>query len=116
MNYQNAVLPKGAVFATATPMMTDQTVLQPILHKHMAPKGKCGRLVVEKGALQFVWEDTGEILDAAPGHPVIIDPERYHHVRITGPVSFKVEFYRIPDTAGKYDRTAVRPGEQFVHP
>lgn len=116
MNFQNEVLPQGAVFAAATPMMTEQTVLPPILHRHMAPRGKCGRLVVEKGSLQFVWEDTGKTLDAAPGHPVIIAPERYHHVRITGPVSFKVEFYRIPETGGEHDPAAARPGEQFIHP
>jgi len=76
MNYQNMTLPAGAAFAAASPEMTEKTILPPILKKHMAPKGKCGYLVVKQGALQFVWEDTGEVLDADPGHPVVIFPER----------------------------------------
>ena len=114
MNYQNAKLPDGAEYAASSPLMTEQTVLKPILGKHMAPKGKCGYLIVEKGALQFVWEDTGEVLDAAPGHPVVIQPERYHHVRLTGPVEFKIEFYKIPSVSAT-DAEAARPGEQFLN-
>lgn len=113
MNYQNAKLPDGAEFASLTPLMTDENVLKPILKKHMAPKGKCGYLIVTKGKLKFVWEDTGEELDADPEHPIVIWPERYHHVEITGPVAFKVEFYKVPATLTP-DPNAVRPGEQFL--
>jgi len=79
----------------------------------MAPAGKCGRLCVLSGALRFVWEDSGEVLDADPDHPVIIFPERYHHVQITGPVQFHVEFYALK-VKGKTDQTASRPGEMFL--
>lgn len=113
MNYQNAKLPDGAEFASLTPLMTDENVLKPILKKHMAPKGKCGYLIVTKGKLKFVWEDTGEELDADPEHPIVIWPERYHHVKITGPVAFKVEFYKVPATLTP-DPNAIRPGEQFL--
>jgi len=30
-------------------------------------------------------------------HPFLIEPERYHHVIITGKVKFKVEFYKIEE-------------------
>lgn len=113
MNYQNAKLPDGAEFASLTPLMTDENVLKPILKKHMAPKGKCGHLIVTKGKLKFVWEDTGEELDADPEHPIVIWPERFHHVEITGPVAFKVEFYKVPANFTP-DPNAVRPGEQFL--
>ncbi len=113
MNYQNEKLPDDAVFSASSVVMTETTVLPPILKKHMAPKGKYGYLVVESGALQFVWEDTGETLDAAPGHPVVIFPERYHHVKITGPVTFKIEFYTAPSSS-VHDPSAIRPGETFL--
>lgn len=113
MKYQPEKLPEGAVFAAASPVWDEKTVPGAILSRHMAPRGKCGYLVVDRGALQFVWEDTGEVFDAAPGHPVVIAPERYHHVRITGPVVFKVEFYTLPE-AGSHDPGAARPGEAFL--
>ena len=96
MNYQNATLPVGAVKAGSTPGMTEETVVPGILKKHLAPKGKFGYLVVEEGALQFVWEDDADnVLDADPDHPIVIFPERYHHVSITGQVRFRVEFYDV---------------------
>ena len=95
--------------------MTHETIAPGILAKHMAPKGKCGLLVVEEGACQFVWEDDKENpIDCDPGHPVVIFPERYHHVRITGPVKLRVEFYTLPVTLGDFDDAAQRPGDDFI--
>ena len=79
MNYQKAALPEGAVKVGSTPSMTEETVVPGILKKHLAPRGKFGYLVVEDGALQFVWEDdANNVLDADPEHPIVIFPERYH--------------------------------------
>ncbi|MDD3886530.1 MAG: DUF1971 domain-containing protein [Victivallaceae bacterium] len=116
MNYQNAAMPTGAEFSAATPLFNGQTVPEPILNKHLAPRGKTGLLVVESGALQFVWLDTGETLDAAPGHPVVIWPERFHRVKLTGPVTFHIEFYQTGDVAESgADQKAARPGEKFIN-
>ncbi len=94
MNYQNATLPESAELAGSTKLMNQETVVPGILKKHLAPKGKWGHLVVESGSLQYVWEDDADnILVADPGHPIVIYPERYHHVVITGPVEFVVKFY-----------------------
>ena len=117
MNYQNATLPQGAVKAGTTPSMTEKTVVPGILKKHLAPKGKFGYLVVEEGSLQFVWEDEeNNVLDADPGHPIVIFPERYHHVSITGEVRFRVEFYDIGgiDIADNLTKQGQRPGEDFI--
>ena len=117
MNYQNATLPAGAVKAGSTPGMTEETVVPGILKKHLAPKGKFGYLVVEEGALQFVWEDDEDnVLDADPDHPIVIFPERYHHVSITGPVRFRVEFYDVGgiDIAVGPKKKGERPGEDFI--
>ena len=117
MNYQKATLPQGAVKAGSTPSMTEETVVPGILKKHLAPKGKFGYLVVEEGSLQFVWEDDEKnVLDADPQHPIVIFPERYHHVSITGEVQFRVEFYDIGgiDIADNLTKQGQRPGEDFI--
>lgn len=114
MNYQKESLPSGSVKVGETPVMNQETVLKPILNKHMAPKEKWGFVVVEQGELEFVWEDTNEVLKGDKDHPIVIEPERYHHVVITGPVEFKVEFYRVPEGKEAKDQEAVRPGEAFV--
>ncbi|MDD3155526.1 MAG: DUF1971 domain-containing protein [Victivallaceae bacterium] len=110
---QHEKLPAGAKLAGTSPEFTEKTIPDAILHRHMAPKGKCGYLVVHKGKLQFVWEDTQEVFDADCKHPIVIAPERYHHVRITGPVAFQIEFYAIP-TGGTADPDAIRPGETYT--
>ncbi|VAX25790.1 hypothetical protein MNBD_NITROSPIRAE01-306 [hydrothermal vent metagenome] len=93
MNYQDETLPENVVKISSTSMMTEQTILPGILKNHETRKGRYGFLVVEEGALQFVWEEGGEVLDADPGHPIVIFPEKLHHVKLTGKVQFYIEFY-----------------------
>ncbi len=94
-----AGLPDGAVKSGETRTMTERDVAPGLLRRHLAPAGKYGLLVVERGALDFVWEDgEGAVLTAVPDRPVVIPPRRHHHVRITGPVAFRVEFYDVPGT------------------
>lgn len=115
MNYQNAKLPDTAVKAGTTPSMTQDTVVPGILKKHLAPKGKWGYLVVESGSLQYIWEDDPDcVLDADPDHPIVIEPERFHHVVITGEVQFRVEFYIVPDRVNQSGLDGDRPGSAFV--
>lgn len=117
MNFQNEVLPEGAKKVGSTPSMTEETVVPGILKKHLAPKGKYGYLVVEKGSLQFVWEDEeNNVLDADPDHPIVIFPERYHHVAIKDSVQFRVEFYEVPnfELSELNLENGARPGQDFV--
>ncbi len=116
MRYQNESLPEGAVKAGETPVMNEKNVFPGILEKHMAPKGKWGRVVVIEGTLEYVWEDSPEeIFTIDPEHPLVIEPERYHHVVLTGEVEFKVEFYKVEDEVKrKTDIGAQRPGENFL--
>ncbi len=101
MNYQNKALPKHVIKVRETPSMTEKTVVPGILKNHLTPKGYYGYLVVEEGALQFVWEDDSCILDADSEHPIVIFPERRHHVLIKNKVRFHVEFYDIRHEAKK---------------
>ena len=117
MNYQNETLPPGANKIGSTPAMNEETVVPGILKKHLTPRGRFGYLVVEEGALQFVWEDNVEnVLDANPEHPIVIFPERFHHVVITGKVRFRVEFYDVGgiEIDAGLPQKGDRPGEDFV--
>ncbi len=115
MNYQNETLPDGAVKTGSTPSMTQDTVVPGILKKHLAPKGKWGYLVVESGSLQYAWEDDpAQVLDADPGHPIVIEPERFHHVVITGDVQFRVEFYVVDEQNNPSRQEGERPGSAFA--
>lgn len=114
MRFQNLPLPNKDKKLGETPWMTEETVLKPILNKHMSPKGKVGLVVVKEGTLDYVWEDTpNDIITADKDHPIVIEPERYHHVIITGSVVFKVEFYE-DKPSNNYDEEAVRPGADFI--
>ena len=115
MNYQNDTLPDNAVKAGSTKLMNQETVVPGILKKHLAPKGKWGYLVVESGALQYVWEDDPDnVLDADLEHPIVIFPERFHHVVITGKVRFRVEFYELAEAAAAAHKEGERPGADFI--
>lgn len=115
MNYQNETLPEEAVKAGSTKLMTQDTVVSGILKKHLAPKGKWGYLVVESGSLKYVWEDDMDnVIDADPGHPIVIFPERFHHVVITGEVQFRVEFYIADEANETPEKEGDRPGAAFV--
>lgn len=117
MNFQKESLPVGASKIASTPTMNEETVVPGILKKHLAPRGRFGYLVVEEGALQFIWEDDPDnALDADPGHPIVIFPERFHHVKITGKVRFRVEFYEVGgiEIDAGVEKTGERPGEDFI--
>jgi len=114
MNFQNAKLPDGAQKTGSTPSMTEETVVRGILKNHLAPKGKFGLVVVEEGTLKYVWEDDPDnVLDADPDHPIVIFPERFHHVVVTGKVKFRVEFYVVPSKDDLDNKDGDRPGEDF---
>jgi len=114
MKFQNLDVPLQKNKIGETTWMTEETILKPILNKHMAPKGKVGLVVVKSGTLDFVWEnDLENVLSGDKDHPIVIESERYHHVVITGKVEFKIEFYKdVP--LSSTDNDAIRPGEAFI--
>lgn len=117
MNFQNESLPESAGKIGATPTMTEETVAPGLLKKHLAPRGRFGYLVVEEGSLQFIWEDDpGNALDADPENPIVIFAERFHHVKITGKVRFRVEFYEVGgiEIDAGLRQQGDRPGEDFI--
>jgi tellurite resistance-related uncharacterized protein len=62
---------------------------------HRVADGVWARLLVHTGNLDFVFEDDPDhVLHASPGTTIAIPPGRLHHVDITGPVTFSLEFHR----------------------
>jgi len=55
------------------------------------------------------------VLDADPDHPIVIFPERYHHVVVNSPVSLLVEFYKVDkNSIDSSEKQGDRPGTKFV--
>jgi len=90
-----AVLPDGLELVRTTPEFSEHTIPAGLRAAHQTATGVWGRLVVRSGAARFVFEDhpdTSFLLTA--GDSLAIPPQRPHHVIVTGPVRFVVEFYR----------------------
>jgi hypothetical protein len=57
--------------------------------------------------LEFVFEDDPDaVIEVVAGASTVIPPGRLHHVGITGPVTFAIEFHR------ERDRTSPDPGAE----
>lgn len=114
MIFQHISLPLLENKIGETSWFTEQNILKPLLNKHMAPKGKTGLVIVKEGSLEFVWEDDlTTVLTCDSNHPIVIEPERYHHIIITGAVLFNIEFYK-DSPVSKVNNEAIRPGELFI--
>ena len=61
-------------------------------------------------------EQKENVLDADPEHPIVIFPERFHHVSIKDKVRFRVEFYEVPSgiTIDAKQKEGERPGQDFL--
>ena len=93
MNFQQKHLPEDVRFLNSSPLMTQQMVPRQLLHSHMMPSERLGVLIVSRGRLRFIWDDTHETIDVIPGYPVIIESGRLHHLELCGPVEFSIKFY-----------------------
>ena len=88
-------LPAGLSLQRTTPTFDEDSTPPGLRAAHAIAAGVWGRLVVEAGALGFVFDDTpDDVRTLAVGSHQVIPPERVHHVVIDGPVRFAVEFHR----------------------
>lgn len=106
-------LPDGLELVRTTDVFTDTTVPAGLLRAHRVADGVWGRLIVHTGRVTFVFDDEPDHpLVVAAGETVAIPPARQHHVELTGPATFAVEFHRVPSSpmpeAGT-ESTALRP-------
>lgn len=96
--FESPELPADLVLARTTELFDNDSVPAGLLRAHRTAGGVWGRLVVRQGSLVFVFEDQADhpVTITEGGH-VVIPPARLHHVELTGPAAFVVEFYRSPD-------------------
>ena len=99
-------LPPGLLPAGSSLEFTSDTVPDALQKEHALGPGHWGVLHVFAGEVCFVDLVTGaESTVAAPDH-AIIRPEAPHHLRVTGPVRCRIDFFRKLDD----DATMRTPG------
>ena len=90
-------LPDGLQLVRTTDVFDETTVPAGLLRAHRVADGVWGRLVVHTGSVTFVFDDDPEHpLTVVAGDSVVIPPTRQHHVELTAPATFAVEFHRLP--------------------
>lgn len=88
-------LPKTVIKYAESPEFTEKTVPQKLTTLHDTKESVWGRICVLSGELIYIipgHPDYSETIKA--GNFGTIRPTELHRVEITGPVRFKVEFYR----------------------
>jgi tellurite resistance-related uncharacterized protein len=90
-------LPDGLQHVRTTDVFDETTVPAGLLRAHRVADGVWGRLVVHTGSVTFVFDDDPDHpLTVVAGDSVVIPPTRQHHVELTTPATFAVEFHRLP--------------------
>lgn len=78
-----------------TPIFDAETVPPGLLRAHRIAAGVWGRVVVEAGRLEFVFEDESRgTTTLSAGDSLTIPPSTPHHVVLDESVTFYIEFYR----------------------
>lgn len=98
-------LPEGSELVRTTSTFDETSVPGGLLREHRVADRVWGRLVVSSGALRFVFDakEDGAVSDGRvvrSGESQVIPPSVVHHVEVTGPVEFAVEFYSVAPTVG----------------
>eukprot|EP00808_Paulinella_micropora_P018396 g32540.t1 len=92
-------LPYGVVNYKTTSSFTYNTVPTGLLADHNTGKGIWGRIVVEKGKLQYTLQESGKSYVLQPGLSGIAQPQEKHAVKLLDEtIVFHVEFFRYPIT------------------
>lgn len=88
-------LPDGSRLVRSTPTFDERTAPAGLRAAHRIAEGVWGRLVVTSGHLDFVFEEPEPSRRTlSDGDVQVIPPGRVHHVELTAPVEFHVEFHR----------------------
>jgi tellurite resistance-related uncharacterized protein len=88
-------LPDGVEHVRSTPPFDADTVPAGLLGAHQTAEGVWGRLVVEAGSVDLVFEDEGPgTATVVAGASAAIPPGRPHHVVPGADARFRVEFHR----------------------
>lgn len=92
------VIPVGTEIARTTPVWTASTVPPALRSAHAT--SAWAELLVERGTVVFVEDDTGWSATAKVGRPVVIVPGRHHHIEPSDDARFAIRFYRLGRSGG----------------
>ncbi|GJL91705.1 DUF1971 domain-containing protein [Hyphococcus sp.] len=88
-------LPNDVQYYSQTPIFTETTTPAKLTALHDTKPGIWGKLVVLSGALDYIIPGPpAERRQIGAGAFAIIEPAKPHRVTISGPVRYRVEFYR----------------------
>ena len=88
-------MPETAKHYKSTPEFTELTVPPALRRDHTTGEGVWAKIQVLEGMLTYcITEPDEERHDLRPGSEGIIEPRMKHYVDISGPVKFRVDFYR----------------------
>ncbi len=92
-------LPANAIAYRKTPIFTQETIPEGLLHRHTTQEGRWGKIAVVSGQLCYrILTDRPEEHRLTPSLPGIVEPQVPHQVSSPGPVEFYVEFYKVPSS------------------
>ncbi len=85
----------GLVQYSQSPLFCEKTVPAALQRNHRTKAGVWARAIVLEGSIDYVLEEKPqEKLTVDAGNFALIEPQVPHHVCVTGPVSFQLQFYR----------------------
>ena len=88
-------LPASVACYKSTPEFNESSVPAGLLRDHTTAAGVWAKIVVLEGALEYcIIEPSPERHLLRAGDEGIIEAQMKHHVGVSGPVRFRVDFYR----------------------
>lgn len=88
-------LPKSVSKYSSSPVFDKDSVPQALRKEHRTKPGVWAKAIVLEGSIDFIFEDKpDDPITIQAGNFAIAEPEVPHHVNVTGPVKFQLEFYR----------------------
>lgn len=88
-------LPLDVTAYRKTPVFTQETIPQGLLHRHTTKEGSWGKISVISGQLRYrILTDIPEEYTLTSDSSGIIEPQIPHEVEPLGATEFYVEFYR----------------------
>jgi tellurite resistance-related uncharacterized protein len=89
------MIPSGYEPYRRTPTFTHESVPKALLERHTTKAGVWARIHVVVGSLDYVLHEPFDARERlTPNAPGIVPPEVEHHLELSDPVSFYVEFMR----------------------
>jgi tellurite resistance-related uncharacterized protein len=86
-------LPKNVKPYKRTPIFTHENVPQGLLKNHSTKQDVWGLINITQGKLEYtIGTDDTYLLEQ--GTEGVIEPEVIHHIKLIGPVTFFVEFFK----------------------